>query len=127
MQARPCLVEKEEPMPEATTHILRVMPVGDTSISRDIEIPSGKSLYDLANGIVSAFHFDFDHAFGFYSGLTTRTMPFRHSVATPLLEAGYDIRTIQERLGHKDVNTTMLDTDVRNEAGRGVRSPVDDR
>lgn len=61
-------------MPEATTHILRVMPVGDTSISRDIEIPSGKSLYDLAAGIVSAFDFDFDHAFGFYSGLTRRTM-----------------------------------------------------
>jgi hypothetical protein len=61
-------------MPEATTHILRVMPVGDKSIFRDIEIPSGESLYDLANGIVSAFDFDFDHAFGFYSGLTSRTM-----------------------------------------------------
>ena len=61
-------------MPEATTHILRVTPADEKSISRDIEIPSAKSLYDLAEGIVSAFDFDFDHAFGFYSGLTQRTM-----------------------------------------------------
>jgi hypothetical protein len=61
-------------MPEATTHILRVMLADKKSIYRDIEIPSAKSLYDLAEGIVSAFDFDFDHAFGFYSGLTNRTM-----------------------------------------------------
>jgi Plasmid pRiA4b ORF-3-like protein len=61
-------------MPEATTHILRVTPADEQSVYRDIEIPSGESLYDLANGIVSAFDFDFDHAFGFYSGLTRRTM-----------------------------------------------------
>ena len=50
---------------------------------------------------------------------------FRQSFATPVLEDGYDIRTVQELLGHKDVKTTMLYTHVLNRGGRGVRSPVD--
>ena len=60
------------------TLIIRAALEGDTSIYRDVEIEASKSLYKLAEALVSSFGFDFDHAFGFYSGLTPANMMRTH-------------------------------------------------
>jgi len=61
-------------MAQNVTLIIRAALEGKASIYRDVEIEASKSLYRLAEAIVSAFGFDFDHAFGFYSGLTQAAM-----------------------------------------------------
>jgi hypothetical protein len=86
-------------MPPSETFILRAALDGQKAIYRDIEIESSKSLYRLAEALVKAFDFDFDHAFGFYSGLTpaklTRVDP-RYELFADMGEANPGVFSVKK-------------------------------
>jgi integron integrase len=94
------------------------------AVNRSVDPRSGKERrHHLSESTVQKAVKSAVHRVGILKHASCHT--FRHSFATHLLEAGYDIRTVQELLGHKDVRTTMIYTHVLNRGGRGVRSPMD--